>query len=151
MWVSLPELSLDRSITCSKSAITLAICVTVNVLGATCVCIGNFLALSTEFREYSTSQNVLNLIVAFIIPWIWYCVFLWNIYFGMLFALIQKIEEKLNTGPRVPTESWILDTILVYNKFQKSFNLPAFSIIGLRCVKQSKMSIIFNLYETFTI
>ena len=106
-------------------------CLTVNILGALFVSIGNFLALSPEFQEYSTSSNVLNLIVAFIIPWMWQQ-FLWNIYFAMLFALIQKIEEKLNSIPKEPTESWILDVILIYNRFQKMFNLPVFLIVGLR-------------------
>ena len=131
VWTSLPNLSLDRSISCSKSAVMFIFCLTVNILGALFVSIGNFLALSTEFQEYSTSSNVLNLIVAFIIPWMWQQ-FLWNIYFAMLFALIQKMEEKLNSGPKEPTESWILDIILIYNRFQKLFNLPVFLIVGLR-------------------
>ena len=128
VWASLPELSLDRTTSCSNSVLMFAICMICMTLSALFVCIGNFLALSNEFQEYSTLVNVLNLIVAILIPWLWDAVILFNVTFAMLFALIQKMEEKLNT---LPTEAWIIDTILLYNKFQRSINLPAFLIPSL--------------------
>ena len=131
VWASLPELSLDRTTSCSNSVLMFAICMICMTLSALFVCIGNFLALSNEFQEYSTLVNVLNLIVAILIPWLWDAVILFNVTFAMIFALIQKMEEKLNTVPSIPTEAWIIDIILLYNKFQRSINLPAFLIPSL--------------------
>ena len=46
----------------------------------------------------------------------------------MMFAIMQKMKERISNVPSVELKTWALDTILLFNRFQNKFNIPAFWI-----------------------
>ena len=45
-----------------------------------------------------------------------------------MFATMQKMKERISNVPSAGLKTWALDTILLFNRFQNKFNIPAFWI-----------------------
>ena len=92
------------------------------------MCTGNIIALinENEEEEYSLTENILNFSVTIVILWYWQVIIMWNIAFGMIFAPIETMTEKVKNVPSFGLESWALDTIFLFKRFQENMNLTVF-------------------------
>ena len=123
VWVAVPELALDAELNFTRTKKALMGSVALSLLGATFVVIGNYLAIYQKLTEYSTTQNIINLIIAILLPWIWSC-FMFTVSFAMLISIIQKMTEKIETGPSFDIESWVFQTIMLFKRLQEALNFP---------------------------
>ena len=134
IFADLPELSLDSTLVIRKhSKSILALFVVFNV-GSVCMGVGSYLTLGPRMTGYTVTENILNHIVAVVLPFASNMV--WNaVILSILLSLVEEMREKIEKPELGNLKNWIYDTMAVFKKFQKSFNLPilVFCATGYLC------------------
>ena len=134
IFADLPELSLDSTLVIRKhSKSILALFVVFNV-GSVCMGVGSYLTLGPRMTGYTVTENILNHIVAVVLPFASNMV--WNaVILSILLSLVEEMREKIEKPELGNLKNWIYDTMAVFKKFQKSFNLPilVFCATGYPC------------------
>ena len=92
---------------------------------------GTFTAVGPLFKEYSKTQNILNFVVVPSILVIYHTLF-YTLLIVLLFSLFETLIERVTNAPLIDSEKWVLDTILLYQKFKDAFSLPLFIVISLK-------------------
>ena len=49
---------------------------------------------------------------------------MFTVSFAMLISIIQKMTEKIETGPSFDIESWVFQTIMLFKRLQEALNFP---------------------------
>ena len=105
--------------------------VAVTVFMTVLIHLGNFLALAGEFSQLTITENILNLVIAPLVPIMWQLTFVFSVAFAMMLALAQKMTENLKNVPNNFVHKWILDNITLFNKFEPKFSLFCLIFISL--------------------
>ena len=92
---------------------------------------GTFTAVGPLFTEYSETQNILNFVVVPSILVIYHTLF-YTLLIVLLFSLFETLIERVTNAPLIDSEKWVLDTILLYQKFKDAYSLPLFILISLK-------------------
>ena len=93
---------------------------------------GQYLALEGQFGHLSLMENIANLLIFPLITIYGNVVFMFNLYFAMILALLQKFIERLEKVPEKDVDRWIFDNLTLFDKFsQKMSQLCLFIIPGL--------------------
>ena len=111
---------------------------------------GQYLALKGEFGYLSPIENIANLLIFPLITSYWTLVFLFNLFFAMILALLQKFIERLEKVPEKEVDRWILDNLTLFNTFSpKMSHLCLFIIYTNTVSKLIKLSKKFNITNPF--
>ena len=62
-------------------------------------------------------ENITNLLVFPLITVFWTVIFIFNVTFAMIMALLQKFIERLENIPEKDVDGWIFDNLTLFNTF----------------------------------
>ena len=62
-------------------------------------------------------ENIANLLVFPLITVFWTVIFIFNVTFAMIMALLQKFIERLENVPEKDVDGWIFDNLTLFNTF----------------------------------
>ena len=92
---------------------------------------GQYLALEGEFGYLSSMENIANLLIFPLITIYWTLVFLFNLFFAMILALLQKFIERLENVPEKEVERWIFDNLTLFHRVSQKMSQLCLFIIPI--------------------
>ena len=83
-----------------------------------CVLLGQYLALEGQYDQISKFEKISNLLIFPCIPIYWQMLFLFPVFLAITLSLAQKLTEKLENVPDKEVDSWIFDSLTLFNSFE---------------------------------
>ena len=84
--------------------------------------LGQYLALDGQYEQVSTIEKMANLVIFPLLTFYWQSVFIFEVALAMLFALPQKLIEKLEKVPETELEKWIFDSLTLFQTFEQKIS-----------------------------
>ena len=84
--------------------------------------LGQYLALDGQYEQVSTIEKMANLVIFPLLTFCWQLIFILEVALAMLFALAQKLIEKLEKVPETELEKWIFDSLTLFQTFEQKIS-----------------------------
>ena len=84
--------------------------------------LGQYLALDGQYEQVSTIEKMANLVIFPLLTFCWQSIFIFQVAFALLFALAQKLIEKLEKVPETELEKWIFDSLTLFHTFEQKMS-----------------------------
>ena len=108
----------DRTISFSRNNGTMIGLLTLTAISNIFILLGQYLALEGQYDQLSTLEKILNLMIFPCITIYWQMLLIYPVPLAMLLALAQKLIEKLENVPEKGVDTWILDSLTLFNSFE---------------------------------
>ena len=96
-----------------------------------CILLGQYLALEGQYDQLSILAKISNLLIFPCIPIFWQMLLTYPVPIAMLLALTQKLIEKLENVPEKEVDTWIFDSLTLFNSFEPKVSQYCLIVISL--------------------
>ena len=121
----------DRTISFSRNNGTMIGLLTLTAISNIFILLGQYLALEGQYDQLSTLEKILNLMIFPCITIYWQMLLIYPVPLAMLLALAQKLIEKLENVPENGVDTWIFDSLTLFNEFEPKVSHFCFIVISI--------------------
>ena len=140
-WCQVREIATNPLINISKKWKHYIFLSILSILGITMELLGIFLATAPILEQYSQSKVFVNIFVVGFIPASFNMLIVLPPWI-LLSSMTQHVEEEIFSISKYSTTREVREMVLIFDKYQKAFNLPA--LINLSARYETRQTTVYN-------